>query len=78
MISWIRQGLHSVALEFMGTRELPQWYDLATGRVSVSVSSFLRVEDTPIANPCVIHGFWSCIDSRLSFSEHWAFLESPH
>ena len=50
MILWIREGLQSVALAFTGTTGLPQWYDLAMGRVGVAVSSFLRVKDTLIPN----------------------------
>ena len=49
------------------------------GRVSVCMSSFLRVEGAPIPDPHVILGLGSCGDGHLfPFSELWAFLESPH
>lgn len=50
MILWIREGLQYVALAFIGTRGLPQWYDLAMGRAGVTVSFFLRLKDTRIPN----------------------------
>lgn len=82
MILWIREGLQSVALVFIGTRGLPQCCHLAMGRVSVAVSSFLRVKDTPIPHTHDVLEFWSYGHGRLSisllFPELWAFSESPH
>lgn len=66
MILWIREGLQSVALAFTGTRGLPQCCHLAMGRVSVAVSSFLRVKDTPIPHIRDVLKFWSYDDGHLS------------